>query len=88
MPMFFEGLTYIEEGIGRIGSLVSDSDGSIIADIRNQTSIKHVVSICNLNKNGMLPLPEEVAKVYCQTVCFLQVISPAVASMFFTFRVV
>ena len=73
VPLFFPDSVYIEEGLAKVGTIVSDSDGSLISDAKDQNSIKHVISICHIDSVRDSPAPEEIAKVYIQATAFFQV---------------
>ena len=73
VPLYFGSTVYIEEGLAKIGSLMSDSDGSLISDAKDQNAIKYVISICRMDPVRETPAPEEIAKVYIQATAFFQV---------------
>lgn len=73
MPLFYSHLTYIEEGLAKLGTLVCDSDGSLISNPRDQNSIELVVSVSNYAKADNRPATGEIAKVYVQAASFFQV---------------
>ena len=52
MPLYFSQLYYIGEGLAKIGGLVSDSDGSLISKMSDNSSIKYIILITPFNNKS------------------------------------
>ena len=74
MPLYFNQLYYIEEGLAKIGGLVSDSDGSLISKMSDNNSIKFFIIITPFSTKTKTPSADACAQAYIQAACFFRVV--------------